>query len=150
MTHQIESVTDYMSIKLITFSPDDDIQYATQTLLSNQISGAPVVDDSGKLVGMLSEKDCIRLLMDGPYNQRPGGTGTVSDYMSRNIKFLPASTTIVEAAYEFTNSPYRRFPILDQGVLVGQISRRDVLKAIVKRKPKVKHVPSTWKARVPA
>ena len=150
MTHTVEFVTDYMSVKLISFSPEDDIQYATRTLLSNKISGAPVVDENGKLVGMLSEKDCIRLLMDGPYNQRPSGTGKVSEYMSRNIKTLPASTTIIKAAYEFMNSSYRRFPILDNGVLVGQISRRDVLKAIVKRRPKVDHVPSTWKARIPA
>ncbi|MEL6123005.1 MAG: CBS domain-containing protein [Bacteroidota bacterium] len=144
-----ESVTSYMTRKLITFTPDIDIQDAIKSLLTNRISGAPVVDRSGRLVGMLSEKDCIRVLIDGDYNQRPTGQGTVSDYMSRRIKTLPASASIQDAAEEFLNSPYRRFPVLDGKKLVGQISRRDVLTAIDKRRPKVSHVPSSWKARVP-
>lgn len=144
-----EYVTDYMTVKLITFKAEMDIQEATKVLLDNKISGAPVVDDDGLLIGMLSEKDCIRLLIDGHYNQRPAGTGTVADYMSRNIKTLNASTTIIDAAYDFLGSSYRRYPILKEGKLVGQISRRDVLKAIVKRSPKIAHVPSTWKGREP-
>jgi len=150
MTQPIEYVTDYMSTQLITFLPTTDIQEATGVLLNNKISGAPVIDEGGNLVGMLSEKDCIRLLVDGHYNQIPTGTGTVADYMSRNIKTLDASSTIIEASYEFIGAPYRRFPILDNGKLVGQISRRDVLKAIVKRSPKIEVVPSSWKGRVPA
>jgi len=150
MTNIKEYVTSYMSTKLIKFTPDIDIQEATQTLLDNKISGAPVVDKSGRLVGMLSEKDCINLLLDGQYNQRPTGTGTVNDYMSKRIKTLDVRTSILDAAYQFANSPYRRFPVLDNGKLVGQISRRDVLKAIVKRKPKINMIPSSWKPRVPA
>ena len=150
MTSIKEYVTSYMSTKLIKFTPDIDIQVATQTLLDNKISGAPVVDHDGRLVGMLSEKDCINLLLDGQYNQRPTGTGTVNEYMSRKIKTLDANTSIIDAAYQFANSQYRRFPVLDNGKLVGQISRRDVLKAIVRRKPKINMIPSSWKPRVPA
>ena len=150
MTNIKEYVTSYMSTTLIKFTPDIDIQEATRTLLDNKISGAPVVDKSGRLVGMLSEKDCINLLLDGQYNQRPTGTGTVNDYMSKRIKTLDVRTSILDAAYQFANSPYRRFPVLDNGKLVGQISRRDVLKAIVKRKPKINMIPSSWKPRVPA
>ena len=150
MTNDKEFVTDYMTTKLITFQPKMDIREATQMLLYNRISGAPVVDDRGNLVGMLSEKDCINLLLDGQYNQRPTGTGTVADYMSKKIKTLAHDTSIMDAAYQFANSPYRRFPVLNHGKLVGQISRRDVLKAIVKRRPNITLVPSSWKPRVPA
>ena len=150
MTNIKDYVTTYMSTKLIKFTPDMDIQHATQILLDNKISGAPVVDKSGRLIGMLSEKDCINLLLDGQYNQRPSGTGSVDDYMSKSIKTLDAGTSIMDAAYQFVNSPYRRFPVLESGKLVGQISRRDVLKAIVKRQPKIEMVPSSWKPRVPA
>jgi predicted transcriptional regulator len=149
MAQFVEYVTDYMSVKLITLSPDLDIQVATKILLDNKISGAPVIDSSGNLIGMLSEKDCIRLVIDGMYNQIPSGTGIVSEYMSRNIKTLDCKTTIVEASQQFLSTPYRRFPILEKGKLIGQISRRDVLKAIVKRSPKIDVVPSTWKGRVP-
>ena len=149
MTNTRESVMDYMTRKLITFTPDMDIQDATRTLLQSKISGAPVVDHSGRLVGMLSEKDCIRLLIDGDYNQRPSGQGTVESYMSKNIKTLSSGATIVDAAYQFINSPYRRFPVVEGKKLIGQISRRDVLQAIDDRRPKVDHIPSSWKARVP-
>jgi len=145
-----ESVRDYMSTKLITFTPDEDITEAIKTLLNNKISGAPVVDKTGKLVGMLSEKDCIRLLVDGPYNQIPTGDGQVKDYMSKNIKTLVHTSSIMDAAYEFVNCSYRRFPVLEGKKLVGQISRRDVLRAIDQRRPNVDHIPSTWKARVPS
>lgn len=144
-----EYVKDYMSTKLITFRPEMGIKEAISTLLKNSISGAPVVDKMGKLVGMLSEKDCIRLLVDGPYNQIPSGDGSVEDYMSKRIKTLSMDATIMEAAYEFVNCSYRRFPILDGKKLVGQISRRDVLRAIDNRHPDINHIPSTWKARVP-
>lgn len=144
-----EYVTDYMTRKLITFTPEVPIQEAIKSLLQNKISGAPVVDHSGRLVGMLSEKDCIRLLIDGEYNQRPSGQGTVADFMSKNIKTISSTASIEDAAYQFVNSPYRRFPVLEDKKLVGQISRRDVLKAVRKRRPNVDHVPSSWKARVP-
>ena len=98
---------------------------------------------------MLSEKDCIRLMLDGQYNQRPSESAQVKDYMSKNIKTLSATTTIVDAAYEFVHSRYRRFPVLEGKKLVGQISRRDVLQAIQDRTPVVDHVPSSWKNRVP-
>ena len=144
-----ESVRDYMSTKLITFTPDVDITEAIKTLLNNKISGAPVVDSTGKLVGMLSEKDCIRLLVDGPYNQIPTGDGQVKDYMAVNVTTIDIKTTILEAAFNFAHSKYKRFPILEEGKLVGQLSRSDVLKAISKLRPTVKVTPDSWKRRMP-
>jgi len=150
MTNDKEFVTDYMSTKLITFQPEMDIREATQTLLYNKISGAPVVDSKGNLVGILSEKDCINLLLDGQYNQRPAGTGVVADYMSKKMTTLAHDTSIMDAAYQFAHSTFRRYPVLDNGKLIGQISRRDVLKAIVKRRPNITLIPSSWRPRVPA
>jgi len=69
----VEYVTDYMTKKLIIFHPEMDIQAANKSLLQNKISGAPVVDGKGKLVGILSEKDVIHLLVDSHYNQVPTG-----------------------------------------------------------------------------
>ncbi|HMQ07606.1 MAG TPA: CBS domain-containing protein [Saprospiraceae bacterium] len=142
-------VTKYMSTQLITFTPDVDIREATRILLKNNISGAPVVDKDGKLIGILSERDCIQLILDGDYNQIPYGSGTVRDYMSTQLKTIDASKTIVDAAYEFVNTPYRRFPVLEDGKLVGQISRRDILKAIDNISPKKTIVPDSWKPRKP-
>lgn len=142
-------VTKYMAKDLITFHPSTNIREAIEIILKNQISGAPVVDDQKNLVGMLSESDCIKTIIAGPYNNLPGGNGTVRDYMSTNVVTVDASKTILELAYEFTNTPYRRFPVVDRGRLVGQISRSDILRAILKLRPEVEHTPSSWKVRKP-
>ncbi len=142
-------VTKFMATDLITFSPSTDIREAIEVILKNRISGAPVVDAQKNLIGMLSESDCIKTILDGPYNNLPGGNGTVADFMSRKVVTIDAKKSILDLAYEFTTSPYRRFPVVDNGRLVGQISRSDVLRAIVKMRPAVEHTPSSWKGREP-
>ena len=143
------SVKNYMATKLITFSPEDDIRMAMTSIVKNQISGAPVVDGTGRLVGIISEKDCISTILDDQYNQMPSGSGNVGEYMSTDVKTMKSSMTVMQIAMEFAHSSYRRFPVVENGKLVGQISRRDVLKAILQKRPAVKHVPSSWKGREP-
>jgi len=147
---QYGPIVDYMSKSLITFSPETDITDAIHTILENKISGAPVINGTGKLVGILSEKDCLTVLIDSDYHDQPGGKGTVMDYMTRDVKTLSADQTVLDAAYAFIKSPYRRFPVLDNGRLVGQISRRDVLRAVDEQGiPTEKAVPSSWAGREP-
>ena len=147
--HDPEPITTYMATKLITFTPDIDIRDAIQVIVKKKISGAPVVNKNGDLIGMLSEKDCINSIIEGPYNREPGGKGTVGDFMSTNVKTVSVDTNVLDIAYEFALSQYRRFPVTENGKLVGQISRSDILRAILKMKPKIKHVPSSWKGREP-
>ena len=144
-----ESVTKYMATKLITFTPDIDIRTAIQTIVKNKISGAPVVNKKGELVGIISEKDCIKTIVEGPYNRLPGGKGTVGDFMSTAVTTISSDKTVLDAAYEFALTQYRRFPVTEDGRLVGQISRRDILRAILKLKPEITHTPSSWKGREP-
>jgi len=144
-----EPITNYMSSHLIKFQPETDIHTAIKTFLKYDISGAPVINKKGELLGILSEKDCIRTILDGPYNQAPGGNGTVGDFMSTEVKTVSGDMTVIEVAYEFVMSNYRRFPVIQDGKLVGQVSRRDILQAILKMKPKIKHTPSTWIGREP-
>lgn len=146
---ETQTVRKHMAKDLITFQPGTDIDDAMATILKHKISGAPVVDGAGKLVGMLSESDCIKTILDGPYNNLPGGNGTVESYMSRNVITIDADKTILDLAYQFLNTNFRRFPVIDKGRLVGQISRSDILKAIKKVKPKLSHSPSSWKGREP-
>ena len=144
-----ESISRYMATKLITFKPTDDIWDALNTIVKNKISGAPVVDKSGTLVGMLSEADCMRVILEGTYNNQPGGMGLVKDYMAVNVSTIDVKTTLLEAAFTFAHSKYKRFPVLENGTLVGQLSRSDVLKAISKIRPMVKKEPDSWKPRMP-
>jgi CBS domain-containing protein len=114
---------------MITFRPDQSIHDAIAIIVDKKISGAPVLDENRHLIGNLSEKDCLRIIVDQAYHNLPVEDRKVSDYMSTKVSSFTLSTTIVEAAMEFLNSPIRRYAIVEKGALIGQISRRDVLRA---------------------
>ena len=122
------SVIHYMAKRLITFSPDMGVLKAIQTLVEAGISGAPVVDSHGNVVGVLSEKDCFKVALDASYHGEWGGR--VSEYISKDVKAIEVDTSILEVAEMFMESEFRRFPVLDKNRLVGQISRHDVLRAL--------------------
>lgn len=143
------SISKFMATKLITFTPETDIRQAIDIILKKKISGAPVLDASGQLVGILSEVDCLKLLLEGPYNKEPSQKGNVGDFMSKSIKTINANKNILDAAYEFVHAGFKRLPVIQDGKLVGQISRSDVLRAIQQIQPDIKHVPDSWKNRPP-
>lgn len=121
-------VRDFMAASLVTFSPDTEILAAIAELVDKRISGAPVVDNRGNLVGLLSEQDCLKVALEAGYYQSYGGP--VSQYMSKDVVTVDADTSVLDLAQRFINEPYRRFPVMDGNQLVGQISRRDVLRAL--------------------
>ncbi len=122
------TVKDYMSGKLVTFGPNMDVLDAIHELVKHGISGAPVVDDTGNLVGMLSEFDCMGVVLTAGYHGEPGGP--VSDLMATDVKTVNAEVSIVDMAGIFMESGLRRYPVISGNRLVGQISRRDVLRAL--------------------
>lgn len=124
----VARVADYMSRDLITLTPDHEINRAMNILLDHRISGAPVLDENGSLVGVLSKKDCLRAALEASYYREWGGT--VATNMSTNIETLDAGIDIVTATKAFLDSTFRRFPVMENGQLVGQISRADALRAM--------------------
>ena len=122
------SIESYMATSLVSFRPDDDILYAMRVLLDKHFSGAPVLDETGRLIGMLSKKDCLAIVYNTAYHQDWGGK--VEQYMSQDVEHIDADSSIFNAAEKFLNSHFRRFPVLRNGELVGQISRYDILRAI--------------------
>ncbi len=148
--NEYPAVTKFMATKLITFTPDTDISEAIEVMLKRKISGAPVLDKNKRLVGMLSEVDCLKILLEGPYNELPKRMEKVADYMSSSVKTINSDKSILDAAYEFVHSGMKRLPVVEKGKLVGQISRVDILKAIQKISPSIKHIPDSWKGREPS
>lgn len=142
-------ISEFMATKVITFDPEMTIDEATKVLAKNKFSGAPVVNEKNELIGMLSEKDCLKTIVDSYYNQRPSSSSKVKDYMSTNVISVGPDKTVIEVAYMFVHSNFKRFPVIQNGKLVGQISRSDVLKLISDLKPDVKRVPDSWKVRMP-
>ena len=121
-------VKDYMARTLVTFKPDTDVLDAVHTLVQHRIAGAPVVDDTGNLVGMLSEYDCMRVALQAGYHGTGGGP--VREFMSDGVETVDADMSIVDLAQVFIDTKLRRFPVTQGTRLVGQISRRDVLRAL--------------------
>lgn len=128
---KLAKAEDIMTKNLITLKESMDIYEAVGIFLKNKISGAPVIDETGHLTGMLSEKDCLRLLLDGAYHDAPDGK--VSEYMTDVKQSVNINADILTIAGIFINNPFKRVPVLDEnGALAGQISRTDVLKEIAK------------------
>ncbi|MFZ1337760.1 MAG: CBS domain-containing protein [Paracoccaceae bacterium] len=122
-------VRDYMATDLTVLRPEIEILHAMKVLLDKHISGAPVVDASGAIIGVLSKKDCLRAALNAAYFQEWGSP--VSKFMSVDVETLDAEMDLVAAAERFLASQFRRFPVMQDGRLVGQISRADVLRALV-------------------
>lgn len=121
-------VADYMAVKLVTLSPATSIDEAIRLFLEHGISGAPVLQDS-KLVGVFSESDCLKDVLHAGYHNM--SSGLVGDFMSTDIESIGPDDSIISAAELFLSRKRRRLPVVDtNGTLVGQISRRDVLRAI--------------------
>lgn len=119
---------DYMAGNLVTLAPQMTLLDAVHVLLERRISGAPVVDRTGNLVGILSEKDCMRAALDAAYYGDLGGL--VEDHMQRVVQTVNDDTPIFDVARRFIDGHFRRYPVVQDRHLVGQISRRDVLRAL--------------------
>jgi CBS domain-containing protein len=121
-------VRDYMTSHPVTFKPEMDVLDAVHELVKHRIAGAPVVNDHGEVIGMLSEFDCMKVALDSGYYGDAGGP--VSEYMSSTVESVDADMSIVDLAEKFLNTKFRRFPVMTENRLIGQISRRDVLRAL--------------------
>ena len=130
MTPRSALVKDYMTGKLVTFNPETDVLDAIHELVHHGIAGAPVTDDSGELVGMLSELDCMKVALHAGYHGEWGGP--VADYMTADLETVDANMSIIDLAQLFLDTKYRRFPVVTDNRLIGQISRRDVLRGLAK------------------
>ncbi len=144
-SHSLPSAREIMTTRLVTVLPELPIFDAIRILLRNQISGAPVVDTSGALIGMLSELDCLKVLASGEfYDDDHSEKGVVRNYMTSVTQSIDPDSDIYTLAQYFLNHTVRRLPVVRDSQLLGQISRRDVLRTIEeigrKRVPR-KHYP---------
>tara|TARA_R110002049_G_scaffold269195_1_gene445999 strand:+ start:6360 stop:6821 length:462 start_codon:yes stop_codon:yes gene_type:complete len=124
-------VCDYMTRKLITFKPEQPIEEVIEALIQYKISGGPVVNDKNELVGIISEGDCIKQISESKYYNQPSEKEIVERHMVKDVETIDGEMSIFDAATKFVTSKRRRFPILENGKLVGQISQKDILKATV-------------------
>ncbi|WP_194864200.1 CBS domain-containing protein [Alloalcanivorax profundimaris] len=121
-------VRDCMKPDPFTLSPSSTVSDAARALLTRNLSGAPVVDDGGTLIGMFSEADALKAALDADYHGT--GSGRVVDYMSREVHGVPVAATVQEAAELFLRYHRRTLPVVQGPRLVGLLSRGDVLRQV--------------------
>ncbi|MGB7784591.1 MAG: CBS domain-containing protein [Salinimicrobium sp.] len=123
------SVSDYMQTNLITFTEDQTIFEVMELLMKHKISGGCVVNERNELLGVISEGDCMKHISDSRYYNMPMEDYRVENRMTCNVTTIDANMNVLDAAKKFIEHKFRRFPIVRNGKLVGQISQRDVLQA---------------------
>ncbi len=123
-------VRDHMDTTVHTLRPDAPILDAVDFLLEHHVTSAPVVDSQGTLIGIVSEKDCLRLLAAGTDADMP--RGIVADFMTRDVTTITPKMNVYYVAGLFLKNVFRRFPVVEDGKLVGAITRFDILRVIQK------------------
>lgn len=125
-------VSDYMTTNLVTFKAEDSLDYVIEQLITNKISGGPVVNEKNELIGIISETDCIKHISESKYYNMPADTNnTVGKYMVTDVDTIDKNMNIFDAAFKFISSRRRRFPVIENGKLIGQLSQKDVLQAAI-------------------
>ena len=97
-------VSDYMSTELITFFPEQSVSEVIEKLIQYRISGAPVVDHEHRLIGVISEGDCLKQVSDSRYYNMPVGQSNVESHMAKNVETIDGNMNIFDAANKFLNS----------------------------------------------
>lgn len=118
-----------MAKHLITLNEETDVLTAITKLLDHKITSAPVLNEAGHLIGIFSEKDCMKVALETAYNK--GLTGKVTEYMATDTVTVNADSSVVDLAERFQNSSIRSYPVYEDNQLIGMISRADVLRALV-------------------
>ncbi|WP_341486409.1 CBS domain-containing protein [Pararhizobium sp. A13] len=145
-------VKDVMTIKVVRISPDHSVRQAAKMMLDNQVSGIPVVDDDGRLLGIISEGDLIRRTELGseatvslaekamPAEERASAyvkrsSWRVGDAMTSNLVTIDEDASLTRVAQLMQERGIKRIPVTRAGELVGIVSRADLLQAILVAKP---------------
>ncbi len=119
-------IKSVMSTNILTVSPDTDIYDAIRILVDHNVTGLPVVDGNQAVLGILSEKDVLALMVNA--EDKPG---RVADYMTVHPICFDQNDSLIEVAECFIDNHFRRVPIVADGKLVGILSRRDIVRFIM-------------------
>ena len=123
--------SDIMTRRLVTLHPEQDVFEGIELLVKNKISGAPVVDEKKRLLGVFSEECCMQVLMDAAYEGLP--TNQIGSFMDDEPQTISPETELLVMAQVFLLTTRRRLPVVnEEGYLMGQVSRRDVIRAASK------------------
>lgn len=121
-------IKDHMDRRPILLTADMSLAIAVEKLLESNKSGAPVVDSVGKLVGFLSQQDCLSVMLKSSYHCDM--TSTVADCMKSPVLTVAPDDSILELAEQMLGAKPKIYPVLNDGRVIGTINRTNVLKAM--------------------
>ncbi len=127
-------VRDIMTKNLILFRPKQSIHDVMKAFIKYKISGGPVVNKNGDLMGIISEADCMKEISESRYFNMPILDKSVYHFMTKDVETIEANNSVFDAASTFFRTKRRRFPVLDNKKLVGQVSRKDIVIAALNLK----------------
>lgn len=128
--NRLPIVADFMDKSFATVTPETRINEAMNLLLKKKLTAVLVVDDSGDLLGIFSEKDCLKVLLQDGFHGFPDDS--VKDYMHPVPMTVESHLDIIRAAQAFLENTFRRLAVVDDGKLVGQITRRDIVRGMAR------------------
>jgi predicted transcriptional regulator len=122
-------VSDYMNQRPVKLHIDMPVAEAVEQLLVGKQSGGPVVDNTSKVVGFLSEQDCLSQMITSSYYREQ--VCRVSDIMTKTVLAVKGYDSVLEVAQKFISAKPKIYPVVDDdGFLLGSINRSEVLNAI--------------------
>ncbi len=121
---------DYMLKNPVTCKPELTVYEAALRILEHKVSGLCVIDDRKQLVGMLSELDCLRVILAGVYNDEEFGANLVGDVMTKSVETQSPQDDIVDVATSMLDHKHRRRPVIVDDRLVGQVTCRQILNVV--------------------
>jgi CBS domain-containing protein len=124
------NISEFMIENPVSVSPSMNVYDAAHEILTNQVSGVAVIDENGKLAGMLSELDCLQAIVTSVYNGADPGGALVSDIMTADVEVNDPEDEILAVAKSMLDHKHRRRPVMKDGVFQGQLTCRQILKAV--------------------
>lgn len=113
-----------------TLTADTPIRRGVAVLVDAKAAGAPVLGDDGRLIGILTQKDCFRPALHASYHRE--WSGRVADHMSQTVITADINDEIIRVAEMFLQHPHRIFPVLDGDTVAGLLHRSDVLSLLTR------------------
>ena len=142
-------VSELMTRDPVSIGPDAPLKDAARAMTAHKISGLPVVDDDGSVVGILTEADFVEMvkksggtgLLDLLFEEhKPAGAVTVGEVMTRKVVTIEPDAGHVDAARVMHRKKVKRLPVVDgHGKLVGIISRSDLLHVYARSDEEIEH-----------
>jgi len=124
------TIGQIMTKDVISIGIKTPVFEAIRILVEKEISGLPVVDENKKLLGIITEKDLLKMLFEEAITDQQ----VVGEHMSKNVVTFAPEESVLRICEFLMDNPFRRVPIVSEGRLVGIVSRRDILKIILKKK----------------